>query len=104
MPLAEPAGALTRGGEPGKGQPEVKWILLVTWIVHSQPPRSYQVEFDHEDHCMVAKFKVSEDASKAAKIYVDRLDWASRQPGGIPVGVMLAGRSAPQVVVTSASK
>jgi hypothetical protein len=38
------------------------WVLLVTWVVHGQPPSSYQTTFTSQETCEAARQQVLQSA------------------------------------------
>jgi hypothetical protein len=49
------------------------FLLLVTWIVHNQPPANYQTAFNSLEACQAARTQVLNDAERMRKEAVARL-------------------------------
>jgi hypothetical protein len=51
------------------------FLLLVTWLMHDQPPSNYQVAFSSLEACEAARLKVVNDAQRVRQ---DKIDQALR--------------------------
>lgn len=69
------------------------FLLLVTWLMHDQPPSNYQVTFSSPEACEAARLQVINDAQR---IRQDKIDQVLRS--GLPAAVAaLEGAAAPSV-------
>ena len=57
------------------------FLLLVTWLMHDQPPSNYQVAFNSLEACEAGRLKVINDAQRMRQ---DKIDQA-RALGGMMV-------------------
>jgi hypothetical protein len=42
----------------------MKFLLLVTWFMHDQPPSNYQVTFSSSEACETARLQVIKEAER----------------------------------------
>jgi hypothetical protein len=83
-----------RWPEPEEATMEtMKFLLLVTWIAHNQPPSNYQVPFSTGQACELARLQVLKDADRMRK---ERLESATANDRG-GVLAMNAVTTAPSV-------
>jgi hypothetical protein len=71
----------------------MKFLLLVTWLMHDQPASNYQVGFSSLEACEVARNQLIKDAERVRK---DRIDHAL-QSGLDQIMAKLQGTSSPSV-------
>lgn len=72
------------------------FLLLVTWLVHDQPPSNYQVTFSSSESCEAARLKVIDDAKR---IRQDKIDQARALGGMMVMAQELAAPSVSAVCV-----
>jgi hypothetical protein len=73
----------------------MKFLLLVTWLMHDQPASNYQVGFSSLEACEAARNELIKDAER---IRQDRIDHAL-QSGLDNILAKLQGTSSPSVSV-----
>ncbi len=55
------------------------FLLLVTWLVHNQPPSNYQVPFTSMEVCEAARLQVIKDAERMRQEMLERLTQQGQQ-------------------------
>jgi hypothetical protein len=71
----------------------MKFLLLVTWLMHDQPATNYQVAFSSLDACEAARAQLIKDAERVRQ---DRIDHALKS-GLDQIMAKLQGTSSPSV-------
>jgi hypothetical protein len=71
--------------------------LLVTWLVHDQPPSTTQVSFNSMEACETARAQVIKDAERMRQEKLERLTREAQQFGLPPEMPGLSMQSAPSV-------
>jgi hypothetical protein len=79
-----------------RGDRKMAYVLLVTWIIHGQPPSSYQTQFTSSDKCITARDAVLADGQRIKNEF-DQRQIAAAQATGAPPAIFLAGNIAPEV-------
>lgn len=72
------------------------YLLLVTWIIHGQPPSSYQAQFTSAEKCAAARESVLADGRRIKNEYEQHAIAAARAEGESP-DLYLTGLPAPAV-------
>jgi hypothetical protein len=71
----------------------MKFLLLVTWLLHDQPASNYQVTFNSLEACEAARNQLIKDAERVRQ---DRIDHAL-QSGLDEIMAKLQGTASPSV-------
>lgn len=90
------AWRLRKGGE-------MKFVLLVTWLVSGQPPNSYQVIFSSAEACEAARQGVLADGRRV-KAEHDQVQINAAKALGTDPAIFLAGNLSPNVTAVCAAQ
>jgi cell division protein FtsL len=78
---------------------KLTYMLLVTWIVHGQPPSSYQTQYTSADKCIFARETVLADWRRLKAEHEQRVAAAAKAEN-VTVEALLMAEPPPMVSAT----
>jgi hypothetical protein len=91
---------MTAGGGENPREMAMKFLLLVTWLMHDQPASNYQVPFNSLEACEAARLQLIKDAERVRQ---DKIDHALHS-GLDQIMAALQGTASPSVSAVCVSQ